>query len=272
MDGCDGNAAAGGGYATIQSPAGTALTTRTVAALRDGLQGVDDSANSRTNIDRMIEPTATIFEDDFIGGRGTNQPGLIWGIQCNFGACPSGSIVTSTANHPGVWEAHATTTTAGDAAQLLPATGFDPGVIAPLNVAGWDFVWIFQLDHTNNEKFFIGLADSATCGVSSNAVGISYDTTASDVKFTFNVKVAGTPTTSITNSVNADTGWHKLRARSTTAGSILFSIDGGTETTIATAPTVAVYPMAVVCNATGTTTAVKVLVDYFGFRMRGLSR
>jgi hypothetical protein len=229
--------------------------------------GTSSSGSGSTSLD----PTTFRFENEFLMGSSTSVD-VYFTAGCDFGGCPTGSWTAGTANHPGIFTSTASGTTAGNAAIIRPLSGTTAS-IPPLNVAGWTTVWIFKIASTSNQRLVFGLGDSVTCGLPANGIWVRYDTSLADTKYTFEARSASTSTTSTTNSVNADTSFHTVKARSTSAGTVLFSIDGGTETSIATnVPTVGLFPVFVNCNASGSAAAAVLSADYFGFLWTGLTR
>jgi hypothetical protein len=104
--------------------------------------------------------------------------------------------------------------------------------------AGWQYDVIFQLASTSNICFRAGVCSAEQNAVDGpgNFIGVEYDTANanSNTDFTWKTTSATTSNYSTTNSKAADTSFHHVRFRSTTAGTILFSIDGGTETAVST--------------------------------------
>jgi hypothetical protein len=65
--------------------------------------------------------------------------------------------------------------------------------------------------------------------------GMEFDTANTgntDTKFTWVTSTASTPTYSTVNAKVADTSFHRFRFRSLVAGTVLMSVDGGTETSV----------------------------------------
>lgn len=97
-------------------------------------------------------------------------------------------------------------------------------------------------------------------------ISVCYDTTQSDTNFMYVTRAASTSTRT-SSGVAADTAWHTFRIRSTTAGTILFSIDGGTETSQSTnVPTANIFPVIIVKSTSG-----HIQTDYY-FANLALSR
>jgi hypothetical protein len=83
--------------------------------------------------------------------------------------------------------------------------------------------------------------------------------------------VSASSMTDLNSTITADTNFHTFRIRSVVAGTVLFSIDGGLESALSTnCPTNNQVPDFYVLTDS---TAQKIIdIDYFSFRMNGLSR
>jgi hypothetical protein len=91
--------------------------------------------------------------------------------------------------------------------------------------------------------YIVGGGNVPSAGASTARIGVEYDASLSDTNFMF-VACNGTNCTRQSSGVSFDTSWHKLRIRSQTAGTILFSLDEGTEVSINTnVPTQALAPI-----------------------------
>lgn len=108
--------------------------------------------------------------------------------------------------------------------------------------AGWEWNCVVKLGQTTTCCLRVGVitgtnAATMTADAPANWMGVEYDTANTgntDTDFTWVTRSAGTPTYSTTNAIAADTSFHHFRMRSTTAGTILFSVDGGTEASVNT--------------------------------------
>jgi len=129
---------------------------------------------------------------------------------------------------------------------LLGSVGPTGTVVGAIGgYAGWDSIFRFRLYNTTNVKMFVGYLKGGIYDPWANAhIGLSFDTTAGDTQFVFSAS-NGTDTTRVASGVSVDTNWHKLRIRSTTSGTILFSLDDGTDVSINTniATTTAMAPV-----------------------------
>lgn len=128
--------------------------------------------------------------------------------------------------------------------------------------AGWELNWIAKISATTNICLRIGLVGTgqAAADAPTGGIYVEYDTANTgntNTNFTWVTRSASTPTYSTTNAIAADTNFHRFRIRSLVAGTILFSVDGGTEASIATnVPTVIMAPFfQVITRTTATATA-----------------
>jgi hypothetical protein len=132
--------------------------------------------------------------------------------------------------------------------------------------AGWDCHMILKQSAGTGFAFRAGLVGSGqrVGDAPTSGIWVRFDNASNDTQYTFETRAASTSTTSTTNSVANDTNFHHFRIRSTAAGTILFSVDGGTETSVATnVPTTAQMPCVQVLNRGGA--AVTLTLDFFSF-------
>jgi hypothetical protein len=113
----------------------------------------------------------------------------------------------------------------------------------------WDSIFYFRNNSAASTGmvlfvgYLMGGSNPPSGGSSTARIGIEYDASRGDTNFMF-VACNGSNCTRQSSGVSFDTSWHKLRIRSQTAGTILFSLDGGTEVSIGTnVPTSALAPM-----------------------------
>ncbi len=231
------------------------------------------SANFGTFWRQMAGPSSVFFQDDFLpftpvsGNFFPNH----WGKE-SIGA---GSFNQVNNGWPRFGVAELTTGTSSTNGYVLYGSdNGSPGYYALEALsgnAGWDTTWIFKLSQTTLMRFRIGLSAGDPSTVpSANAVGLRFDTTLGDTGFNFFNRAAGSDTESTSNVATLDTNWHTLRMRSAVAGTVLFSMDGGTETPLAGMPTTSLRP---VCQIVTATTAARVVqLDYWDFLAAGLTR
>lgn len=221
-------------------------------------------AEASALIAAAIDPI-TILElvDDFIAG------GVSSGTVGSLGWTFTGGTVVSVdgeAGHPGVIR-RATSATINTIARtaLQQSTGAEP----LLPAQSFDLTWVVRLNQTDaNTEARFGLSLDWT--LLAAASGIYVEKKAADTQW-FGVcrNAAAESRTAALGTV--DTGWHKFRIRRIDASTIGFTLDAGTELTLATnIPTAAQLPGTQLTN----TAAADKTIDYDLFRMRvtGLAR
>lgn len=226
-------------------------------------------------------PGSSFFwEEEFMGSQpvGSSATPVLWFK----GSITSGSFTWKNVGwpHPGVLRLTSGASQGnGEVAQASDSGS--PGFYAFDSLSGqanWDATFIFKLGPveltTTNVRTRIGFTNGAISTFpSTNFIGLRYDTNVSfgDTTWVYTTVSGGTASTSTTNVAALDNNWHRLRIRSTVAGTILFSMDGGAETSIATnVPNVSVAPGFTV--VTDTSSAKTLDVDYFSFYASGLNR
>jgi hypothetical protein len=137
------------------------------------------------------------------------------------------------------------------------------------NIAGWQVDIVFKLSQTTNVCFRAGLFGTPTSDPAANGMYVEYDTANTgntDTDFTWVTRTASSSTYSTTNAIAADTSFHHIRIRSVVAGTIGFTIDGGTEFTTTTGITTSqlIPTVQIIARSAG---AVSYVIDAFGFRM-----
>lgn len=143
-----------------------------------------------------------------------------------------------------------------------PAWGAPPGRID--NVANWEIHFIFKITSNSSIRARVGVVGYQAGNVDpTNFAGVRFDTNLGDsANFIFYSKSAGSATTATGPAV--DTNFHHLKIRSTSAGTLLFSMDGGSESSISTnVPTVNMLPVFIICGDSATSKVMN--VDYFSF-------
>jgi hypothetical protein len=142
----------------------------------------------------------------------------------------------------------------------------------PYNATTFDARYKLAISTTSTISFFCGFNKNETGGeASTDYIGIAYDTVAADAGWKAVTRSAsGTATRTAISGSTLDTAYHVMRIRSTAAGTILFSVDGGAEISInTTVPSVAIAPQ--ISVFTRTSAAVSVKVDYF-FQIYAINR
>jgi len=198
-----------------------------------------------------LDDTVLWFREDFPTVTTTNhQIGTYgWTSSCSSGTI---SVVSRTGSSP-FKKAYRMETgaTSGNICQItLGSSGSSATVLGALGSYGsWDSTIYFRNNSVASTGmglfvgYIVGGSNVPGAGASTARIGVEYDTSRGDTDFMF-VACNGSNCTRQSSGVSFDTSWHKLRIRSQTAGTILFSLDGGTEISINTnVPTSALAPM-----------------------------
>jgi hypothetical protein len=259
---------------------------------KTGIIGYRNNANSADNQLAVNSFDQHTYNSDVVQTFGVGNAGF----KEDFISCGSNAAITTVASFPAesVWEA---IQISGGTQSLVPTAGTfsNPGQltfttsassgqgvalykqggsssVAALGAlgsnAGWQYDIVFQLASTSNICFRAGVCSAGQNAVDGpgNFIGVEYDTANanSNTDFTWKTTSATTSNYSTTNSKAADTSFHHVRFRSAVAGTILFSIDGGTETAISTdVPTASMNVVIQLLTRTSSTaSAVVDLVSY----------
>ncbi len=101
----------------------------------------------------------------------------------------------------------------------------------------WDSTFIFKLVQTTTTRFRMGLVIGTPATVPSDGLYLRYDTFAgiADTTWMFCKNVASGGEVCQNSGSAVDTNWHRLRIRSSVAGQVAFSLDGGAELCLTTA-------------------------------------
>lgn len=234
---------------TLLAPlASPALTGTPTAPTKAAFSNNTDIASAAYVDNNFKGVSVSGFREDFIanmGGSSTvttvvvNEYDTNWAVaQISAGSQVITSADASFAN-PGQIII-TTSATSGQGMGLFRGGPAGRGVFGALGSnAGWEFNAIFKLSQTTNCAVRMGLMKGGqeVTDPPSDGMYVEYDTantgnTSTD--FTWVTRSAGTPNYSTVNAIAADTNFHHFRIRSLVAGTILFSVDGGTETSIAT--------------------------------------
>jgi hypothetical protein len=146
--------------------------------------------------------------------------------------------------------------------------------MAQLSDKTFDTLIRFKLSTTASNKAFFGYGDLSNDGeANNNFIAIGYSTSSSDTTYMCLTRSGGGTANRVSiTGATADTNYHTARIRSTTPGTILCSIDGGTEVSTSTAvPTVATMRPQM-SEQTLTGTAATLSVDYFFATITGITR
>jgi len=197
-----------------------------------------------------LNDTVLWFREDFPNiGTSTHQIGTHgWAANC------SGPIssVSKTGSSPfkKAYRMETGNTSSALCHIVLGSAGSSATVLGALGSYGsWDSIFSFRNSSAASTGmvlfvgYILGGNNTPGAGASTARIGVEYDTSRGDTNFMF-VACNGSNCTRQSSGVSLDTSWHKLRIRSQTAGTILFSLDGGTEVSINTnVPTGALAPM-----------------------------
>jgi hypothetical protein len=150
-------------------------------------------------------------------------------------SCSGGSISHTGTGNGGKAVRMTTGTTSGNYCTIsLGSVATSDSLLGKIGAyASWDSVFRFRLNGTGAVKLFVGyLKGGITDPWSGERIGLEFDTTQNDTQFMFVTSSSGT--TRQASGVTADTGWHKLRIRSETSGTITFTLDDGSDVSINT--------------------------------------
>ncbi|MEN6533615.1 MAG: hypothetical protein ABFD60_12210 [Bryobacteraceae bacterium] len=259
------------------------LTAERVLTPRDNLTATDGGAGSTYTVDfNPLDRSVFWLVDDFFGG--TTTSGNVGDLGWNpvYGGSPTINSpgAAGDANHPSVLEL-TSGTTSGNGVEIYWGGAATAKNWVAWNTHPWELQWIFKTGSSITSAFYsVGLGVYPSDGFSSSeGVRLRYSTVASDPAWVF-AQAQGTTnwTTACTASEApiADT-WY--RTQWVSDGSTIYVHlykDGGTadlftscststySTSIGVAPYIGV--------ATAEAAAKSIYVDWFAFKMRGLSR
>lgn len=224
--------------------------------------------STQTNGIRWAHPVTDedeiVYKDEFGSGGITagNIGQLAW-------ANVAGTVTVPSSNAPNVGVIQLATTTALGGFVNISLANTTNAVFGNLGAqTNWELRFIFKVSSAVTQVFHLGLTNNNTLSTN-NPIGIylRLDTDApnSDATWKFVCRDA-TSTTATSSGIAPDTNFHLLRIRSTTAGTILFSLDGGSETAIASnVLTVTVGPFAMLETRAAATKNLQ--LDLFSFNM-----
>lgn len=224
-----------------------------------------------------LDYTSVVFNEEFLNNTGNS--GSIgtygWNIT-GITANPSLAFIGGFGQHIGVLRITAPSNAATPVGGGLQFASSNASSFFDFTATtNWEWQWIFRLGQTTSTKLLIGFASTNPGTNPNNFIGLRYDT-ATDTQFTFVSRVAGVDKqTQVVTAATVDTTtWHRIRVRSTTVGTILVSLDGGTEfawSTVANLPTGTLTPTAWILTTAATTTPFFDL-DWFAYKQTGLTR
>jgi hypothetical protein len=233
------------------------------------------AAPSTACIPDVSGTTICLIEDWLSGntmvGTGYMSSQLNW--YTNGSGISSPGMASGTWPHIGVYRL-ATTGSASTnyvALSLSNGSATDPmDTISAMSSQTWELDWIFKFIQTTTMTAYLGLMNNNSGCCLAYAVGLKYDTTASDTTFMF-----AADGQFVSSGVAVDTNWHHLKIVPVSSGKIGFSLDGGTQKTACASGggcdiTVTldnsrhIQPGAYLANTT--TTALEMDLDYMGFK------
>lgn len=221
-------------------------------------------------------PSVTGFRDDFItftnSGAVTTTVSFFadsyWNMHDIAAAFTPTAAADATFLNPGVLVIPTGTTSGNGAAFFKGGSGV--GIYGALGSnGGWEWDGIFKIASTATIAVRYGIVKSGqfVSDPPTDGMYVEYDTANTgntDTKFTWVTRSASTSAYGTTGAINADTNYHHFKIRSVVAGTILFSVDGGTE--YSTTTDVSTGLMTVFFQVlTRTTSAATLSVDFVSF-------
>jgi hypothetical protein len=221
-----------GSNATARLAAGSNGQVLTVAS------GVPSWAAASGGFDPVA--TARIVEE-FVGN-GTTSGAI--GTHAWTGIGGTFASVASVANHPGIIQ-RSTGGSSGTNASLYLTNAGAIGLFLPADT--FDCTWVVRLNTNDaNTLVRVGLLPATT---SPPVNGLYFEKLDADTNWHRVARASSTETRADTG-VAVGTGWVKFRIRRKDASTIGFTVDGGSESDIATnVPTVVLSPMTVIVNS-----------------------
>jgi hypothetical protein len=239
---------------------------------RDALTATDAGANGNYTLDFNPLDEDVVYVREEFPNRNTssysNSQGSVLGWSWATGGAGTSAITAQTGVFPYIGIHRLRAGSATPSAGTFLAISLGDGAVLSFGALGsnaaWDSKWVFRLNSTADVRLRLGFCSDLSLPPT-NGFWMRYDTVLSDTNFTFETNAASSST--VSSGVVADTGWHLLRIRSTSAGTILFQVDAAAEQSLATnVPTDSLVPCAQV--ATNTTAEKNVDLDLFAFKAR----
>jgi hypothetical protein len=253
------------------SPEQTAKPNRRIFTPRDCILGVDGGAGSTLSLDFNPYDANVFWEKDDFNVRQTaslNVGELGWNIS-NISGTSAVSVLTSAFPNLGLIKlASGATSGNGGALNRNFSNNFGLGNLAANT--NWHLTFVFQSIDITGIQFRIGLVGTTLANQPVNGIWLRFDD-ATDSQYTYECRNTSTSTTTASGVTPVVNAFHRLDIYSTTAGSIVFQLDGAHQQTISTnVPTVNLQPMLIV--ATTAAAAKAAAVDFYAFKMSGLGR
>jgi hypothetical protein len=246
---------------------------------RDNLRGTDGGAGSTYSLDVIPDAKVIDISDDFLPTLANNSiiGQLGWAVRNDFNAGFSVANQAAIQNHPGIIRLTASgAAVSGDGFQLDlggQSFGGTQSIYGLANLAGWECVWIVRLNQTTNFRIRFGFYSATGGGSPPEFIGIRYDTSLSDTGWKGEARTSSV-STATSALATVDTNFHTFKIRSTSAGTILFSIDGGSELSLNSGlpSSSQVFVPGLVAAATASNPSFNADVDYWSFYQRSISR
>jgi len=246
-------------------------------------------ANASGTVDfTPLDATVMNAVEEFLPGKDTNGTigALQWGV-AQVGASCSSSMMTGTANHPGIFQLYTAGFTAGSGCSMTISDSVE-GAFYPFANMGsgggwssWESQAIFLTDSGTiaNARYLVGFSDNngAYHPSGGNQIAVRFDSAGggcspgeSTTNWVYEVIVSGTKTCVNSGVALTPNTWYHTRIYSTTPGTIQFQINAANSGSIATAPTATLAPQFMVLT-TGSNTE-SLYVDWWAMKIQGLTR
>lgn len=231
---------------------GTAANLSGTPALPNGTTATTQSAyNNSTDLgttaysdNNFKGASITGFRDDFLGVFNATAGGAVllmsdtgWTVSKIGTDNGTAAAVAGTFANPGILGLNTGSATSGDGVALYKADAVGCLGILGAN-AGWEVNIICKLSATTSCAFRAGvcLAGQQAGDSPTDGMWVEYNSanSSSNTDFTWVTASASAYSYATTDSATVDTSFHHFRIRSTAAGTIGFTLDGGTEYTTTT--------------------------------------
>ena len=232
---------------------------------------------SRTSSYEWFEDFSTVTQNTAITTTTSAQADGRWSAsQSGAATCIfRGNSSMQDANHMGVVELTNSTATTGIGLAIFKGGGGNSvGQFNP-TTALFDIQVAFKLAATTNTAMFIGLmANNAQATIpatnASTFIGLRYDTSVPDSNYMWGA-MGGSAGALTSSGIAADTSWHRFRMRAAVAGTVLFSLDGGTEVAVSSNISNSITDF-VIQQINRTSASAIIYIDYVAVKVSNLTR